>query len=88
MGPVFPSIQHMAPVNFSKKYSAAVIGMQMASAYVGTSFMPMVFGHIQQHIGIGIMPFYLLLFAVMNFTFLELAYIIIKKMRSEGSDFA
>ena len=88
MGPVFPSIQHMAPINFSKKYSAAVIGMQMASAYVGTSFMPMVFGHIQQHIGIGIMPFYLLLFAVMNFTFLELAYIIIKKMRSEGSDFA
>ena len=34
MGPVYPAIQHMAPANFGKKYSAAVIGLQMASAYL------------------------------------------------------
>lgn len=79
MGPVYPAIQHMAPENFGKKYSAAVIGLQMASAYVGSTFMPMVFGHIQQRIGIGIMPFYLLIFAVLNFVMLERTYVVLRK---------
>lgn len=74
MGPVYPAIQHMTPVNFGKKYSAAAIGLQMASAYVGTTFMPMVFGLLQQHVGMAIMPIYLLIFAVLNITLLEVAY--------------
>ncbi len=74
MGPVYPAIQHMAPVNFGKKYSASAIGLQMASAYTGTTFMPMVFGQIQERAGIAVMPVYLLLFALMNFIFLELTY--------------
>lgn len=74
MGPVYPAIQHMAPENFGKKYSAAVIGLQMASAYVGSTFMPMVFGQLQQQIGIAIMPVYLVVFAAMNITFLEISY--------------
>jgi fucose permease len=79
MGPVYPSIQHMAPVNFGKRHSAAVIGLQMASAYVGSTFMPMVFGILQQHIGIGIMPSYLLIFAVLNIGLLEKSYRNLKK---------
>ena len=74
MGPVYPAIQHMAPANFGKRYSAAVIGLQMASAYVGSTFMPMVFGQLQQAVGIGIMPLFLLVFALMNIVFLELTY--------------
>ena len=74
MGPIYPAIQHMAPVNFGKRYSAAVIGMQMASAYFGSTFMPMVFGLLQQRTGIGIMPLYLLLFALLNIGMLEMAY--------------
>lgn len=74
MGPVYPAIQHMAPANFGKRNSAAVIGLQMASAYVGSTFMPMVFGIIQQNTGIGIMPVYLLIFATLNIGMLELAY--------------
>ncbi|SFU44381.1 MFS transporter [Butyrivibrio sp. M55] len=74
MGPVYPSIQHMAPEKFGKEYSAAVIGLQMSSAYVGSTFMPTVFGIIQQHIGIGIMPVYLLIFAVLNIGLLEYSY--------------
>ena len=77
MGPVYPAIQHMAPANFGKRYSAAVIGLQMASAYLGSTFMPMVFGHLQQHIGIGIMPMYLLIFAVMNIGLLERTYVVL-----------
>lgn len=78
MGPVYPAIQHMAPANFGKKYSAAVIGLQMAAAYVGSTFMPMIFGLLQQKIGIAIMPTYLLIFAIINFVMLELTYIKIK----------
>ena len=74
MGPVYPAIQHMAPANFGKRHSAAVIGLQMASAYIGSTFMPMVFGNIQQAIGIGIMPVYLIIFAVLNIGMLEIAY--------------
>ncbi|MCR4651530.1 MAG: MFS transporter [Lachnospiraceae bacterium] len=74
MGPVYPSIQHMAPINFGKRYSASVIGLQMSAAYVGSTFMPLLFGILQQKIGITIMPVYLLIFAVMNIVLLELAY--------------
>ena len=81
MGPVYPSIQHMAPEHFGKKYSAPVIGLQMASAYIGSTFMPAVFGILQERIGIGIMPGYLLLFAVLNFAFLELGYRAIAKTK-------
>ncbi len=74
MGPIYPSIQHMAPENFGKKYSATVIGLQTASAYIGSTFMPMIFGKLQQAAGIWIMPLYLIVFAALNFALLELAY--------------
>jgi fucose permease len=74
MGPVYPSIQHMAPENFGRRFSAAAIGLQMASAYVGSTLMPMAFGHLQMAAGIRIMPFYLLLFAVLNLVLLEMTY--------------
>lgn len=74
MGPIYPSIQHMAPINFGKRYSAAVIGLQMAFAYTGSTFMPTVFGILQQKLGIWIMPLYLLVFAGLSFAMLELSY--------------
>lgn len=79
MGPVYPAIQHMAPENFGRRYSAAVIGLQMASAYMGSTFMPMVFGNLQQHTGIGIMPYYLLIFAALTIGMLERTYVILKR---------
>lgn len=41
--------------------------------------MPMVFGHIQQAVGIGIMPVYLTVFAVLNIGMLEYSYKRIEK---------
>ena len=79
MGPVYPAIQHMAPENFGRRYSASVIGLQMASAYLGSTLMPMVFGHLQQTLGIGIMPAYLLVFAALNFVLLEKTYHVLKE---------
>ena len=83
MGPVYPAIQHMAPANFGKRHSAAVIGLQMASAYIGSTFMPMVFGNLQQHMGIGIMPVYLLIFAFLNISMLEITY---RKVKTDSRE--
>ena len=74
MGPIYPSIQHMAPENFGKRFSAPVIGLQMAAAYMGSTFMPMAFGILQQNVGIEIMPVFLLVFAVLNICLLEASY--------------
>ena len=82
MGPIYPAIQHMAPDNFGKRYTAAVISLQMASAYVGSTFMPMVFGHIQEALGMRVMPLYLLFFAVINIGMLERTYVILKRNKN------
>ena len=74
MGPIYPAIQHMAPSNFGKRHTAAVIGLQMASAYIGSTFMPLVFGVLQQVLGIGILPVFLTVFLVLNIGLLETAY--------------
>ncbi len=44
--PIFPSLLHETPVNFGEKYSQKIMGMQMASAYVGILLMPFIYGKI------------------------------------------
>ena len=63
--PVYPSVIHSTPANFGKEDSQAIIGIQMASAYVGTTFMPPLFGLIAAHIHIGLYPAFLLALAVL-----------------------
>ena len=70
--PVYPSIIHATPDNFGAQNSQAIIGIQMASAYVGSTFMPPVFGLIANHISVALMPFFVLFFIV-------LMYIMVKK---------
>lgn len=63
--PVYPSVIHSTPANFGKENSQAIIGIQMASDYVGTTFMPPLFGLIAAHIHIGLYPVFLLALAVL-----------------------
>lgn len=63
--PVYPSIIHSTPSNFGKENSQAIIGIQMASAYLGSTFMPPLFGLIAEYINIGAYPIYLMFFAVL-----------------------
>ena len=58
--PVYPCIIHSTPANFGPEKSQALIGVQMASAYVGTLLMPPIFGLLANHIGAWVMPIYLL----------------------------
>ncbi len=62
--PIYPSVIHSTPDNFGKENSQAIIGIQMAVAYLGTTFTPPLFGLIAQYITISLYPFYLLFFAV------------------------
>ena len=57
--PVYPSIIHSTPKHFGADRSQAMIGVQMASAYVGTCFMPPIFGFIANHISVSLFPIYL-----------------------------
>lgn len=58
--PIYPAIIHSTPVNFPKRYSQSIIGIQMASAYLGTTVMPPLFGFIVSVSTIGLFPVYLL----------------------------
>ena len=60
--PIYPCIIHSTPSNFGAENSGAIIGIQMASAYAGATFMPPIYGLLGKAIGFEIMPFYLLIF--------------------------
>lgn len=62
--PIYPSIIHSTPAHFGAERSQALIGVQMASAYVGSCLMPPFFGLIANHIEIGLFPFFLLLILI------------------------
>ena len=67
--PVYPSLIHATPGNFGAERSQAIIGVQMASAYVGTCLMPPLFGLLAGRISISLLPFWLLaLLTVMFFS--------------------
>ena len=58
--PIYPSIIHSTPAHFGADKSQAMIGVQMASAYVGTCFMPPVFGFLANHISVSLYSVFLL----------------------------
>lgn len=58
--PIYPCVIHSTPDHFGADKSQAVIGVQMASAYVGTCVMPPIFGWIANHVSIALFPVYLL----------------------------
>lgn len=65
--PIYPCIMHSTPDNFGVQHSQALMGIQTASAYVGTALMPPLFGLIANHIGISLMGIYLLILLVCMF---------------------
>jgi fucose permease len=63
--PIYPCVIHSTPQHFGAEKSQALIGIQMASAYVGTALMPPLFGLIAQHINISLLAVYLLILLVL-----------------------
>lgn len=81
--PIYPSIIHSTPEHFGADKSQAVIGIQMASAYVGTCIMPPIFGLIAEHINIVWFPIYLLVILVIMLVMHE--KMIVKSGKGSGS---
>ena len=63
--PIYPSIIHATPGRFGADRSQAIIGVQMASAYIGNCLMPPLFGVIANHTTIAIFPYYLLVILIL-----------------------
>lgn len=72
--PIYPCIIHSTPANFGAESSGAIIGIQMASAYVGSTFVPPLFGLVGKALGFSILPVYLAVFAALMLVMTELTF--------------
>lgn len=79
--PVYPCIIHSTPSNFGEENSGAIIGIQMASAYVGSTFIPPLFGLLGGILGYKIMPIYILAFFVLMIVMVEMTFKITSKKK-------
>jgi fucose permease len=70
--PIYPSLLHETPVNFGSEKSQAIMGIQMASAYIGTTFMPPLFGKITTFLSFKIFPLFVGLILIVNIVMVEL----------------
>lgn len=76
--PIYPCIMHSIPNLFGTKYSQAIIGLQMAFAYIGTCLMPPLFGIIANNVSISLLPLYLLIILILMIILHEIT---LKKVR-------
>ena len=63
--PIYPCVIHSTPAYFGEDKSQAIVGVQMACAYVGSLLMPPLFGIIAQYATISLYPWYLLVLLVL-----------------------
>ena len=56
--PIYPNIIQDTPVNYGTENSQAAIGVQMAFAYVGSTFLPSIFGALAGAGGYGLLPYF------------------------------
>ena len=63
--PIYPCVIHSTPMYFGEDKSQAIVGVQMACAYIGTLLMPPLFGLIANHIDVRLFPWYLLVFLLL-----------------------
>jgi len=70
--PIYPSLLHETPRNFGSEKSQAIMGIQMASAYIGTTFMPPLFGQITSFFGFNIFPLFIGGILLLNIIMVEI----------------
>jgi len=70
--PIYPSLLHETPRNFGSEKSQAIMGIQMASAYIGTTFMPPLFGKITSFLSFNFFPLFLGVILLLNIIMVEI----------------
>lgn len=63
--PIYPAMLHETPNRFGKELSQGIMGIQMATAYVGSTFVPPLFGMLSKFSGFGILPIFLLILLIL-----------------------
>ena len=58
--PIYPCIMHSTPLTFGEENSQIIMGMQTASAYMGSTVMPPIFGLLAQHVTVKLFPYFIL----------------------------
>jgi len=71
--PVYPCLLHETPANFGNEKSQAIMGIQMACAFLGALLIPPVFGKMTSYTGFNIFPAFLGALLVINVLLFELA---------------
>lgn len=77
--PIYPCIIHSTPSNFGVENSGAIIGIQMACAYLGSAFMAPFFGVVGKVLGFSLFPIYMAFFAVLMLIMIQKTFRITKK---------
>jgi fucose permease len=62
--PIFPCMLHETPDRFGPSLSQKIMGLQMAFAYIGSTFLPPLLGLVISLTDIGILPFFLVVYII------------------------
>ncbi len=81
--PIYPGIIHNTPFQFGQENAKAIIGIQMASAYVGSTFVPPLFGLLAERIGADYLPLFAAVFLILMSLFIALSAQLTKWSASE-----
>ncbi|MBR3770662.1 MAG: MFS transporter [Clostridium sp.] len=79
--PIYPCIIHSTPRHFGEDKSQALIGVQMAAAYIGICLMPPLFGLIANHVTIALLPVFLVILLVVMAVMYE---VLLKEVKKAG----
>jgi fucose permease len=77
LAPIFPGLIHETPKRFGREHSAHLIGYQMATAYVGTTFLPPLIGLLANQLSIGILPVVVVVFISCMLFFSERIHVVL-----------
>ena len=69
--PIYPAIIHSTPINFGRRNSQAIIGIQMAAAYTGSTLAPPLFGLLSAWIGMWLFPLFIGILAILGLVMSE-----------------
>lgn len=69
--PIYPSLLHETPENFGPEKSQAIMGVQMACAYIGTTLVPPLFGLLSDFISLKLYPYFIFVIIVLQIVMVE-----------------
>ena len=65
-GPIYPSMINQTPKYFGVEDAPGIMGLEMASAYIGSTFMPALFGLLSRHLSLAVFPIWILILFIIH----------------------